>query len=358
MSETLVRDQFLRLLTNLVPGLTIFEQDSEVEVPLGKIDLVLKVSMGDVKKAFVCEVKSVGEPRYVYQGVSQVKLLSSAIEDSYPVLVVPHMGEKGKEICKASGVGYIDLDGDCFIKFDNVFYQREAGSKDLSASLTVGTPKTRPPKGLYAPLSSRIVRMLLLDPGRSWSLKELSKTVDVSLGYVHKVIKTLEERGFALRDSNYRLRVNRPRSLLDEWAASYDFIQANTLHSFYTFERNVEAFIERLALASEEKRLRYALTLHAGASKVAPYTRFTDIHYYVDPKDIPSWRDILNLRPVERGGTIFLVEPFDKGVFQDLQLVGGISIVSNVQLYVDLYNYPARGREQAEFLREKKIVFG
>jgi hypothetical protein len=31
--------------------------------------------------------------------------------------------------------------------------------------------------------------------------------------------------------------------------------------------------------------------------------------------------------------------------------------VSNVQLYVDLYNYPARGREQADFLRERKIGF-
>jgi hypothetical protein len=40
-----------------------------------------------------------------------------------------------------------------------------------------------------------------------------------------------------------------------------------------------------------------------------------------------------------------------------LQVVEGVKVVSDVQLYVDLYNYPARGREQADFLRERKMGF-
>jgi len=31
--------------------------------------------------------------------------------------------------------------------------------------------------------------------------------------------------------------------------------------------------------------------------------------------------------------------------------------VGNIQLYLDLINYPARGKEQAEILREKVIRF-
>jgi len=53
-----------------------------------------------------------------------------------------------------------------------------------------------------------------------------------------------------------------------------------------------------------------------------------------------------------------LVEPYDEGVFWGIQMINGIKVVANIQLYVDLFNYPARGREQAEFLREKKIKFG
>ena len=357
MEETLVRNRFITEFKRLIPGLTVLEQQPEVRMRLGNVDLILRVRIGDVEKTFVCEVKSSGEPRYVYQGVSRVKLLSSAVQNSYPMLLVPHIGESGREICLSSGVGYVDLDGNCFIKFDNVFIQRETRSRDLSASFTVRKPQRRLFTGLYSPLSSRIVRMLLLDPGRSWSLTELSKALDVSLGYVHKVAKALENHGYALRDNNYRLKVNRPGSLLDDWAARYDFVQGNKLHSFYTFERDVETFITELGSVSEEKGLRYALTLHAGAFKVAPYVRFTDIHFYVDPKDISSWRDALDLRPVERGGAVFMVEPFDKGVFQGLQSVDSTKVVSNVQLYVDLYNYPARGKEQAEFLREHKITF-
>jgi len=35
----------------------------------------------------------------------------------------------------------------------------------------------------------------------------------------------------------------------------------------------------------------------------------------------------------------------------------GAVVVGDVQLYLDLYQYPARGREQAEFLRERRLKF-
>lgn len=357
MTEMLVRDQFIKKMVQLLSELNILEQKLDVKTPLGRVDLVFKARIGNVEKTFVCEFKSSGEPKYVHQGVSQVKLLSSTIKSSYPLLVVPHLGENGKDICRLSKVGYVDLYGNYFIKFDNVFIHRATDSRELSASFRIRKPKKRLLSGLFAPFSSRIIRILLLDPDKSWSLKELSKAENISLGYVHKVAKNLEEHGYAIRDENYRLKVNRPGSLLDFWATSYNFIQVNTLHAFYTFERDVEAFTKKFVSISEEKQLKYALTLHAGASKVAPYTRFTDVHCYINPKDLSLWRSSLDLKPVEAGGTVYLVEPYDKGVFKGLQLVDDVEVVSNVQLYVDLYNYPARGREQAEFLREKRIMF-
>ena len=99
------------------------------------------------------------------------------------------------------------------------------------------------------------------------------------------------------------------------------------------------------------------MTLHAGASLVAPYVRYTDVHFYINPEQISRWKDALNLRPVESGGTIMLVEPYDEGVFWGLQEINKTKIVSNIQLYIDLFHYPARGRAQAEFLRNKKIKF-
>jgi len=84
--------------------------------------------------------------------------------------------------------------------------------------------------------------------------------------------------------------------------------------------------------------------------------RFTDVHFYSegDPNRLVEG---LDLRPVEAGGTIHILEPYDAGVFYNRQERSGLSVVCNTQLYLDLANYPARGHEQAEFLRQEKMPY-
>jgi hypothetical protein len=349
LSEQEVIKRSAENLKRTLPEMKILESMSQYRIGSYIADLVLKIRIDDVIKNLVCEAKTSGEPRYVFQAVSQVRLYSSLIENSYPVVAVPYIGEKSKEICKSFDVGYIDFDGNVYLKFDHVLIEKE-GKKRL-------TRAKRQTKDLFAPLSSRILRILLVDPEMSWTLSQLSKTAKISIGYAHKIAKTLEEKGYAIRDQNYRLKLSRPRSLLDEWASKYDFTTVNTLNNFYTFERDPSLFIEKIRDIADQKNLEYALTLHAGAFLVAPYVRYTDVHVYIKPEEVNTWKDHLNLRPVESGGTVMLVEPYDEGVFWGVQKINGIKVVSNIQLYVDLFNYPARGREQAEFLREKKIRF-
>jgi len=43
-----------------------------------------------------------------------------------------------------------------------------------------------------------------------------------------------------------------------------------------------------------------------------------------------------------------MILPCDEGVFYGVSQVAGVNVVSKVQLYVDLLNYPARGEEAAE----------
>lgn len=77
---------------------------------------------------------------------------------------------------------------------------------------------------------------------------------------------------------------------------------------------------------------------------VAPYVRPTTIYFYIEEeKKAETWVELLNLRPVEKGGNVSMVLPYDKGVFYGVTQVGGVRVVSKVQLYIDLFNYPARG---------------
>jgi hypothetical protein len=84
--------------------------------------------------------------------------------------------------------------------------------------------------------------------------------------------------------------------------------------------------------------------------------RFSDVHLYVG-SDPQLWVRQLDLRQVEFGGNAHILLPYDQGVFYRLQSPQGTAVVGNIQLYLDLYNYPARGREQAEFLRDRQTSF-
>jgi len=60
----------------------------------------------------------------------------------------------------------------------------------------------------------------------------------------------------------------------------------------------------------------------------------------------------LGLNPTPKGGNVKFVLPYDEGVFYGMHEANGVKAASNVQLYVDLYNFPARGEEAASELLE------
>lgn len=211
-------------------------------------------------------------------------------------------------------------------------------------------------KNIFAPTASRVIRCFLCEPEREWTILELSKVSGVSYGHAHKLVKTLIKLGFCREISRARIVVANPTELLSRWASYYDFSLQNEVIAYYSLDTNLDDFVKRLsALGSQD--LRYALTLHAGATLVAPYVRPANVHLYVESEKLSEWEKLLGLQLTELGGNVFLVKPYDEGVFYKVQEVKRTKVVSSVQLYVDLYNYSARGREAAEHLRKEVIGF-
>ena len=211
-------------------------------------------------------------------------------------------------------------------------------------------------RNIFSPSASRIIRALLTYPKREWSVLGLSKEIKVGYGHAYRVIGTLLKMGLCRRTGNNRIIVANSGELLTRWANYYDFAFINKVVAYYSPYRDIDDFIDKLVFA-EGKGLRYALTLHAGAAIMAPYVRPANVHLYVESIKIDEFQQLLDLQLTELGGNVFLVTPYDEGVFYNIQRVREIFVVSNVQLYVDLYNYPARGREAAEYLRKKLIGF-
>ena len=83
----------------------------------------------------------------------------------------------------------------------------------------------------------------------------------------------------------------------------------------------------------------------------------SNLHFYIPNKQtVEEISKDLGLHPTPRGGNIKLVLPYDEGVFYGSREVMGVEVVSNIQLYVDLYNYPARGEEAASKILDKVLM--
>lgn len=349
-TKTEVIDSLLAQWGLLFPQVQLLGADKDI--PVGALrtrhyDLVLHIRVGDLSHELVCEVKSLGEPRYLHQAISVLKTSTDGREGTSPAVIAPYIAEESRTLCRDAGINYMDLAGNIFLRFDQVLIDK--------------TTPYKPRRGrggkaydVFAPVSSRVLRVLLERPHQAWKFASLSEESGVSLRTAYRVVTTLAERGYVDKKRG-AITLSKPAELLDLWAENYQ-VGLSSVRTYYSLERTFRAFAMQVNDLAQVDRFSYAFTLHAGASLVAPFVRFTDVHFYLDG-DMDKLVETLDLRPVEVGGTIHILQPYDAGVFYNRQEPDGLSVVCNTQLYLDLVSYPARGRDQAEFLRREKMPY-
>ena len=339
--------RFVELLPEILGGLSITRITREQSLGGRRLDLLVEVRAGPLEKRLVVEVKRIGEPRFAREAIFQLQAHVKNVPNGYPVLASPYLTESARKMCKEGGVGYFDLAGNVYLRFDNVLVDRTTPLAIRQERKTV--------RSLSSPKVSQAIRALLSQPKRASGVTELAKASGVSPAQAYKVANLLELKGFARRDPRRKVVLTKPGELLEAWASSLDFKRNRTVPAF-ALERTPETIMKAIAKAADAGKRRYAFTMFAGASLVAPSTRFYDVTFYI-ADGLGWWMDRLDLKEVETGSNLQLVVPRDPGVFTDAQVIRGFSIVSNIQLYADLLTNPARGREQAEIIRRNKIGF-
>lgn len=176
----------------------------------------------------------------------------------------------------------------------------------------------------------------------------------VSLGLAQGVLDALQETGCLERVKKGPVSyaaLSDAALLLSEWTKAYKFSR-NTVHTYYTPQ---EGFLRKLQKAVPAEK--YALTLHSGANLLTGYASSAETHVYLLLDDweaeLPALREALDLRKLAQGGNVHLVRPYYRtAAFTGRREIKGLSVVSPLQLYLDLYNYRPRGREHAEYLKE------
>jgi hypothetical protein len=308
-----------------------------------RVDLAVRMIANDQPWNLLVECKSVGEPRMVRMAIQQLREYANLVENIYPVVGAPYLSKDSADLCKQNSVGYIDLAGNCFLSFDRVHIETKNYPNLAIEKRRIGT--------IFSPKASRILRVMLSFPQRRpWGVGELAREANVSIGLVSKVKERLLDLDYAGGDKY--LTLNRPIELLEEWAKNYSF-RKNKVHDYFSFD-DVGVVERELSERCSQQRIPCALTLFSGAARVAPFSRYTRGFAYVG-QDIGKIAGELNLKTVTSGPNFTILEPYDDGVFYHGEDIGGVRIVSDVQLYLDLVGYKGRGEESANFLLEQRI---
>jgi hypothetical protein len=307
------------------------------------IDSSGRFVLRDRAVAFALEAKRIGQPRFAREAAYNLRRYGSLNPDVYGIFVAPFVAEEAAKILDAEGMGYVDLSGNCRLCFDDV-YVRRTGNENKFA-------RRRDLRSLFSPKSERVLRVLLIDPARSWKVQDLANATKVSLGQVSNVKRNLENREWVMR-SETGIRLSKPERLLSEWKDNYDLARSQR-RDYFTLER-LERFEARLAERMSRTKRDYALTAFSAAARFAPAVRYQRAYAYVT--DAPERvAQELELKPVESGANVTLIEPYDEGVYLGAADKGGASVVSPVQAYLDLSKLRGRGEEAAEALLREVI---
>ncbi len=268
--------------------------------------------------------------------------------DGLLLLCAPYISPRVAELCQEHKVNYLDGVGNCRVVSPGLFIQMS------------GRPNRRAPVHAaadpFSKKSSRIVRTILTHPGRAWQVQQLAKAAGVSLGLASKVKKALVEEAY-LEERDRLLYLRDPESLLQGWAAQYR--PHVTRLQLFAMSRPPETE-GRLADWCRANGVVYALTQLSAAWRYSPMVRYDKTVAYVDRKVATdsSLTDLLGRIDAKEVGTgvncsLWLTD--DPAVFADAREIGGVKVVSPLQLYLDLRLLAGRGEDAAQEVLEGEL---
>lgn len=334
-----------------VPGIRAAEylpRESPNE-PVPRPDIIIVLPYDEREIKLVGEVVSQARPVKLDKIFNVLRSFRLRLENYLPVLISSFISKEIRKQCRQEGIGYIDCSGNVYIFGPGLLISKETDRNRF--------PEKIKGAGYFRDKASIVLKKMLSDKDRKWKIRDLNKETGVSLGYISEVIHSLEESAFVARSNEGSVKLVRINELLSEWLGFYKFNRQNKVYPYYINEPGPVEIMEHIQNVSDSlPSQKYCFTLHAAASFIAPWAKYGGVHMYVDgPYQI--WEKELGLIEAERDANIFLVQPYyETSVFADAQNVDQFfPIVSDIQLFLDLYNFPIRGREAAEHFFKKRL---
>jgi hypothetical protein len=264
-----------------------------------------------------------------------------------PVILARYLSPQRQELCRQADVCFIDLSGNVYLQYKSFYIERLGFSNKF--------PEKRNGRNPFSDKASLILRAMLKETGHHWGIRELAQKTGLNPGYVSRIAEEIEKRNYIVRAEN-KLRLRSPEGVLDDWVRIYN-LKKNKLFKYFCMAKSSSDILANLRKIEIPENIGYALSVQVGASLIAPYSLFTEIHIYIrSHKDIEFFENQLKLSSADQGANFVIMLPYYKNsIFFDSRIVENLRVVSDIQLYLDLYQYPIRGREQAEHLFDEQL---
>lgn len=209
---------------------------------------------------------------------------------------------------------------------------------------------------IFANTSALLLSTILSDQSENISVNQLAKLSGVSVGLVHKVISQLIEEGIVVSQgvrTAKKYEVKKPKELLKKWISYYNITEKCKFHT-YNIGISKSDIIKKIKNSTLKESVAYAL--HSACSN-SNFTNLGSSEFYLLKKDArKDLENLLKLEPVDRGYQVLLIEPYYSKMLDTQKSVDPKTKIFNsppLLTFLDLYHFPLRGHEQAEYLLKK-----
>ena len=328
-----------------IPFVSILEIKSIDKKGEESVDFSVNISIDGRVRTLYVEVKSNGQPKFARESVNVLLRVCGQKVNSYGIFCAPYISSESSEICRCNNVGYFDFSGNCHLSFDNIFVEKSGNANQFSEKREMRT--------IFSTRATRILRVILNDPLKKRITTELASEARVSAGLVANIRKLLRNKEFIQEYEDGGFSLIKPDKLLAEWTENYSF-RDNKIYEYYSLDDAMDAE-KKLVKMFERKQINYALTGFSGSLRLAPAVIGQNKTMAYISRLEEKLMTEMNLKKVDSGGNVFLVIPYDEGVFYGNIEKDGFNVVSPIQLYLDLKSNRGRGEEAAEFLLKQVI---
>ena len=299
------------------------------------VDAYIRITAPDKKSGLLAvEAKRSLEPRGVFELKAKQLNLPETVT---PFVIAPFLSPAVRERLSDAAIAFLDLTGNIRLKLRKPALFIETQGAEVNPNR-----KERPSRSLRGSKAGRVVRTLI-DSKKLLGVREIAEIADVDPGYVSRVLSLLDSAALIERQGRGQIIKVDWQKLLKRWAEESP-LSARGVQATFLEPRGIEALQSKL----KGVKFTYAITGSLAAAKFAPISPARLATIYVE--DIVRTQTELDLRIVETGANVLLIESFDAGVFSGAINKDGLSYVALSQAVADLLTSPGRGPAEAEEL--------